>query len=283
MKLLKAINEQVPTYSEEELLLMENGILRDELEFQENMRSLELMETVLNCIDQEGEVSKSVEIMFGDSVEDKASFKEELEAAYENLISNIFDKKHEFSKLERLFDTVAARANQLLQYIRDNESKIKFPVPVKYTWKLEDFFVARRKFKAIVEHLHTRKWNKDYKDVRISEFRELKSEVEQYIKERDTGDYTAHESEFTRSDIDNIVKASQNAHNECKSVIKFFKSTSDVFEKHVKKSDEPKDEGKVLIAQFNKVMMFTMRMDVHRTLAFINTAFKAVKSSVDNN
>lgn len=131
MKLYKAINEQVPTYSEEELLLMENEILRDELKFQENMRSLELMETVLNCIEQEGEVSKSVEIMFGDSVEDKASFKEELEAAYEVFIKDKFDLNLEIDKLVKVANMVQDKTKQAKAYLEENFTRIEYPVTCK--------------------------------------------------------------------------------------------------------------------------------------------------------
>lgn len=131
MKLLKATTEEVCEFNEVELLQMENDFLKDELELQDTIHSLELMETVLKCIEQEGEVSKSVEIMFGDSVENKASFKEELEVAYEVFIKDKFDLNFETDKLVKVANMLQNKRKQAKAYLDENFNRIEYPVTCK--------------------------------------------------------------------------------------------------------------------------------------------------------
>lgn len=177
MKLYKAIDEQVPTYSEEELLLVENEILRDELEFRENMRSLELMETVLNCIEQEGEVSKSVEIMFGDSVEDKASFKEELEKEYnKSLESFLSDLKEKFLFGKDNVKRMIAYFKDLIKRAKNNISKIKgskFHLTVKLPRIVLDADYAEKFLESITD---------GFVDKSDSKYKELESIVKEDVE-----------------------------------------------------------------------------------------------------
>lgn len=84
MQLLKACakpdNEEF--ISVEEMLELENSLLVNELEDLENTKSLELIETILDCIEQEGCVSKSLEIMFGENFSSVEKFEEELKSMY---------------------------------------------------------------------------------------------------------------------------------------------------------------------------------------------------------
>lgn len=96
MKLTHIVKDIQKVMSEEEFLTLENDLLREELDFQDKAHSLELIETVLNCIEKEGAISKSIEIMFGENFSDLSNAKEELKKAYDAALEaliNLFPAK----------------------------------------------------------------------------------------------------------------------------------------------------------------------------------------------
>lgn len=155
MKLNKAIEDTTPELSMEELLQMENEFLRNELDFKDTMRSIELMETVLGCIDQEGSVSKSLEIMFGETVEDMSSFKEKLESEYnKSLESFLSDLKEKFLFGKDNFKRMVDHLKDLIKRAKNNISKItgsKFPMTVKLPRIFKDDAYGKDFLKSISE------------------------------------------------------------------------------------------------------------------------------------
>ena len=96
MKLTHIVKDIQKVMSEEEFLTLENDLLREELDFQDKAHSLELIETVLNCIEKEGTISKSIEIMFGENFSDLSNATEELKKAYDTALEgliNLFSAK----------------------------------------------------------------------------------------------------------------------------------------------------------------------------------------------
>lgn len=128
MKLYKAIDEQVPELSMEELLQMENDFLRDELEIASLEHDLELCQTVLNCIEQEGEVSKSIEVMFGENFTDMANAKDELGAQIESISNELLGKLTEKMKTEATFAQLEAMLDKLGKLKREDFANVKFPL-----------------------------------------------------------------------------------------------------------------------------------------------------------
>lgn len=120
MKLTHIVKDIQKVTSEEEFLTLENNLLREELDFQDKAHSLELIETVLNCIEKEGTISKSIEIMFGENFSDISNAKEELKKLYdvalEGLI-NLFPAK-DLDSLEPIklgCDTLIKKLEKLKQ------------------------------------------------------------------------------------------------------------------------------------------------------------------------
>jgi len=91
---LEHINKSVPAaseYSELDFLKAENTFLQDELKLQEMEHSLELYETILDCISKEGKVSKSLELMFGENASSLETFEAELKEQYEQACEGFMD------------------------------------------------------------------------------------------------------------------------------------------------------------------------------------------------
>ena len=136
MKLYKATNEQVPELSMEELLQMENTFLRDELEIASLEHDLELCQTVLKCIEEEGCVSKSIEVMFGESFTDVANAKNELGAQIESISNELLGKLAEKAKTEATFAQLEAMLNKLGKLKREDFADVKFPLEPNFNSRL---------------------------------------------------------------------------------------------------------------------------------------------------
>ena len=168
MKLLKATTEEVCEFNEVEFLHMENEFLRDELELQDTLHSLELMETVLKCIEQEGEVSKSVEIMFGEG-QDMSTFRDDLQKAYDEAIEvfNInYDKKSKsvnpnYGHLSvhpmRVFKDVIRKLDSIADFVNKND----FDFPFELGFAIGDNERSKRTALAIerAAELIERQWS----------------------------------------------------------------------------------------------------------------------------
>lgn len=137
MKLMKAASEEVCDFNEVEFLQMENDFLRDELELRDSLHSLELMETVLKCIEQEGGVSKSIEVMFGEG-QDMSTFKDDLQKAYDEAMEafNInYDKKSKSAKPMyghlsvhhmNVFRNVTRTLDSITEFVNKNDFNFPF-------------------------------------------------------------------------------------------------------------------------------------------------------------
>lgn len=128
MKLHKAVDNTATSYLDEELLILENEFLRDELSFQEDMRQLELMETVLKCIEEEGTVSKSLEIMFGETIVNKDMFKIELKTVISDVSNELFNRQTEKAKTESLNKLFKSYIQKLKSMKVSDFAGTKFPL-----------------------------------------------------------------------------------------------------------------------------------------------------------
>lgn len=168
MKLLKATSEEVRDFNEVEFLQMENDFLKDELELQDALHSLELMETVLKCIEQEGEVSKSIEVMFGEG-QDMSTFKDALQKAYDESVEvmiRLTTLPSKMASINAFLKPVEAKLSMLRKQSESNASPIKFPIKFKsiknnsrmnrfvmaYTY-IDDFLKNKKFEKSILREL----------------------------------------------------------------------------------------------------------------------------------
>ena len=87
MKLTSAIHSASVELSEEAFLRAENDFLRTELKLKDLEHSLELIETIIDCINVEGTVSPSIETMFGENFTSKSTAQKELEDIHASIIS----------------------------------------------------------------------------------------------------------------------------------------------------------------------------------------------------
>lgn len=135
MKLDSVIPQAEPSLTEKEFLQMENQFLQDELEFQELCHSLELIETIKDCIRKEGGVSSSLEIMFGENWSDKSVALEDLEKAEEGLLD--FFRKGVNIAAQTARD---AMVDRMVQTTREKIEKIKTAdlTKVKYPFDIPD-------------------------------------------------------------------------------------------------------------------------------------------------
>ena len=103
---LEHINKSVSAseYSELDFLKAENTFLQDELKLQEMEHSLELYETILDCISKEGKVSKSLELMFGENASSIETFEAELKAQYEQSYEGFMDFLKRIGGFNKGFD-----------------------------------------------------------------------------------------------------------------------------------------------------------------------------------
>lgn len=96
---------QTPKVSNEELLMLENELLRDELKLREIENSLEIYECILDCIEKTGKVDKSLEVMFGENVSSTETFESEIRAQYESECEGFMDLLKDSWGLSREFVT----------------------------------------------------------------------------------------------------------------------------------------------------------------------------------
>ena len=129
MKLNKAIADTTPELSMEEFLQMENDFLRDEIEIAALEHDLELCQTVLKCIEEEGTVSKSVEIMFGETFTNMANAKDELSSHIESISNELLDKRTETRKTIAVFDQMDKMIGFISRLTMDDLRYLKFPLP----------------------------------------------------------------------------------------------------------------------------------------------------------
>ena len=128
MKLNKAIADTTPELSMEELLQMENDFLRDELEIAALEHDLELCQTVLKCIEEEGTVSKSVEIMFGETFTDMANAKDELSSHIESISNELLGKLTEWNKTKDVFGKLDTMISRLTKLTVEDVKDLKYPL-----------------------------------------------------------------------------------------------------------------------------------------------------------
>lgn len=128
MKLNKAIVDTTPELSMEELLQMENDFLRDEIEIAALEHDLELCQTVLKCIEEEGTVSKSVEIMFGETFTDMSNAKDELSSHIESISNELLDKLTEWNKTKDVFGKLDAMISRLTKLTVEDVKDLKYPL-----------------------------------------------------------------------------------------------------------------------------------------------------------
>lgn len=130
MKLDSAIPQAEPSLTEKEFLQMENQFLQDELEFQELSHSLELIETIKDCIRKEGGVSSSLEIMFGENWSDKSVALKDLEKAEEGLldtVNNFLRDKTREKTSELLYNKLRAMVDEMK---KQDLHDLKYPFDV---------------------------------------------------------------------------------------------------------------------------------------------------------
>ena len=130
MKLSSAFNAEPAVFTDEELLQFENEFLRDQIEIQELENSIELMETLKACIEKEGGVSSSIEVMFGENFSSKENalteLNEQLTAAYESA----FNKDFQLAKNVAVKQAVNTMIEKLNSITMDDLKKLKYPVTI---------------------------------------------------------------------------------------------------------------------------------------------------------
>ena len=130
MKLDSAIPQAEPSLTEKEFLQMENQFLQDELEFQELYHSLELIETIKDCIRKEDRVSSSLESMFGENWSDKSVALKDLEKAEEGLLDffrkgvNIAAQTARYATVDRMIQTTREKIEKIK---KADLTKVKYP------------------------------------------------------------------------------------------------------------------------------------------------------------
>ena len=131
MKLLKATAEVTPVVSEEEILTLENEILRDELEVQKIEQSLEIYECILDCISKTGKVDQSLEVMFGENVSSSENFEAEIRAQYEEACEGLMDYVNKTKEIaSNWYRKITADIKSFLPKFK-NVKESAFPLTVK--------------------------------------------------------------------------------------------------------------------------------------------------------
>lgn len=129
MKIASAIRTEA-TYSEEDLLRIENEFLRDELEIQELMHSIELMETIKDCIAKEGGVSSSIEVMFGENFSSKENTAKELDEQINLACESAFNKVLEAAKNESVKAAFFSMVDKIKSITKDDLKNVQFPLTI---------------------------------------------------------------------------------------------------------------------------------------------------------
>lgn len=130
---LEHINKSVPAseYSELDFLKAENTFLQDELKLQEMEHSLELYETIFDCISKEGKVSKSLELMFGENASSVETFEAELKEQYDATVEGLFSVVGKLAKYavgDPIIGKIKEKAKELLARAEKVKDKIQYPI-----------------------------------------------------------------------------------------------------------------------------------------------------------
>lgn len=182
MKLNKAIVES--EFSMRDILQMENEFLYNELEFQEMIHSFELVQTIIDCIHEEGYVSQSLKNMFGENWTDSETILEDLEQSSEKLF-DLFKKSDsttpEFfiGKLNEMFSKINKIKNISLQ----QAEKLTYPINVKYiVYNERELESICADFNRINDEYVSLSRTNDSKD--IAHLKKIASELKESIPDR---------------------------------------------------------------------------------------------------
>ena len=129
MKLTSAIHSASVELSEEAFLRAENDFLRAELKLKDLEHSLELIETILDCIKAEGSVSSSIETMFGENFTSKSTAQKELEDIHASIENSFIDSL--FSASKKMMELLRSTEKRLVEVAKKYSSQeLGFPIEV---------------------------------------------------------------------------------------------------------------------------------------------------------
>lgn len=150
MKIASAIRTEA-TYSEEDLLRIENEFLRDELEIQELMHSIELMETIKDCIAKEGGVSSSIEVMFGENFSSKENTAKELDEQINLACESAFNKVLEAAKNESVKAAFFSMVDKIKSITKDDLKNVQFPLTITMSRRVGQLDALMSAFDKVVD------------------------------------------------------------------------------------------------------------------------------------
>ena len=150
MKIASAIRTEA-TYSDEDLLRIENEFLRDELEIQELMHSIELMETIKDCIAKEGGVSSSIEVMFGENFSSKENTPKELDEQINLACESAFNKVLEAAKNESVKAAFFSMVDKIKSITKDDLKNVQFPLTITMSRRVSQLDALMSAFDKVVD------------------------------------------------------------------------------------------------------------------------------------
>lgn len=166
----------------QELLKLENDLLRDHIDLSNQNHELELIETVLSCIDQEGSVSKSLEIMFGETVEDMSTFDafclEQYLCAVEGFIKNAFNEDLDDSKNDIVIDKLRKGIKKVKELVVAKGKDITYPIKLPRADKFRTIENLRQFMIEVTEKYRNLKYMEAYQVVEA-----FKNEPSKYSKD----------------------------------------------------------------------------------------------------
>ena len=170
-----------------ELLSFENDMLRDFIDLTERNHDLELVEAVVDCIDEEGTVSKSLEIMFGESVEDMSTFDtfcmEQYICAAEGFIKNSFNEALDDSKNDIVIDKLRKGIKRVKELIQSRGKNITYPIKLPKSDKFRTIDNLRHFMTSVTDNWHHLKYTDAYRDIE-----DFKNEPSPYSKDKNLND-----------------------------------------------------------------------------------------------
>ena len=165
-----------------EMLTLENQMLREFIDLSNSNHELEVAETVLDCIEQEGCVSKSIETMFGESFENKDEFAEQLMGAYmsavEGFIKNAFNEDLDDSKTDIVINKLRNGVKTVKKLISEKGKGITFPIKLPRAEKFRTIDNLRQFVIAVTE-----KYQKLHYEEAYQEVERFKNEPSKYAKD----------------------------------------------------------------------------------------------------
>ena len=166
-----------------ELLSFENDMLRDFIDLSERNHNLELVETVL----EEGTVSKSLEIMFGESVEDMSTFDtfcmEQYLCAVEGFIKNSFNESLDDSRIDIVVDKLRKGIKRVKALIQSRGKNITYPIKLPKSDKFRTIDNLRHFMTSVTDKWHQLKYMDAYRDIE-----DFKNEPSPYSKDKNLND-----------------------------------------------------------------------------------------------